>query len=469
MMLSSLFAVLPTSMQALEKVVHAMDKVDVVAPPDVLSIGERLRKTYAEARKDGYVGLPKSALRKLPFAYWVDRLPELPVTDPELVEKYWNHALVEAVQGNPRRAKRWLAPLFYVYCLAFDRDSPSFIDFSQRLNRVLSVSIGAYASKLNEMNAVVSFFNPAAAPSALAKSVFASNAKSLDQIFQDYLLWPGFVDSNLGQAVLKAGLKLPATYIIELATIGLLFTWVNRQAAPIHKSPLRIEFANAVLEAWYRKRPSEALKKILIEFFIKQNSYGDPRIEGFRQYQWQGVSDKALSTILGWLAGDTLRGFMTLLARTADQIWRHRQKFWMAYYDRGYIDEAWLALGPDALHQVRTLTAETRAIGFGRLEGGAANNQSVLLLRIGDLVFTEWSHNGSLRAYWDERPQTPKLYHSTYSGEELRAARSLDFHDGLNMRPELAHHHSDSGTWQRKARDFIRRHTGVHLADGEIV
>jgi hypothetical protein len=45
----------------------------------------------------------------------------------------------------------------------------------------------------------------------------------------------------------------------------------------------------------------------------------------------------------------------------------------------------------------------------------------------------------------------------------------MDFHDGLNQNPELRHMNSDGGTWQRKARDFIRQHTGIHLNDRDIL
>jgi hypothetical protein len=93
----------------------------------------------------------------------------------------------------------------------------------------------------------------------------------------------------------------------------------------------------------------------------------------------------------------------------------------------------------------------------------------VMLLKIGDLVFTEWSHNGSLRAYKEGNNNTPQLYKKTYHGTDLRTAQSIDFHDGMNINPGLVHSHSDNGTWQRKARDFIRSHTGANMNDRDII
>lgn len=88
----------------------------------------------------------------------------------------------------------------------------------------------------------------------------------------------------------------------------------------------------------------------------------------------------------------------------------------MAYYDAGHIEEAWLALGWDARTVAKKLQVDERGMGFGRLEGGAAPNQSVLLLKIGHLVFTEWSHNGSLRAYVDGERGTPRLMRLNTTG-----------------------------------------------------
>ena len=196
-------------------------------------------------------------------------------------------------------------------------------------------------------------------------------------------------------------------------------------------------------------KPSDSIKNILIGFFLKD--YGDPRFKGHRQYQWEGVDSEAIATFLNWLTGDTLRGFMKLLQRTADDIWMHRQKFWMAYYEKGYIDEAWLALGNDAFRQAEQLQSDQKGMGYGRLESGATNNQSVMFLKIGDIIFTEWSHNGSLRANHENE------------------ATTMDFHHGMNAHTSLVHSNSSGGTWQRKARFFISRHTGVFLNDWDIL
>lgn len=461
-----MFAPLPRSLSRLETAVRGMDEIAVLPPPDITSIGERLRSRYAQARKTSYQGLPLSLLKKLPFAYWVEGQPPLSDTDPDLVSAYWSHHASAAVSSHPRRAKRWLSPLFYMYCVAFDDTDRGFLLFSTRIASLLDKASGPYAEKLKTMQSELSFFKPMDAPRLLASRFFVQRPGALDQSFQEILLWPGFGDTRLGMSVLESALKLPAATLSEAAAVSRLLIWAKRLAAPIQKSELRVRFADAVLGPWYRKPVPDSLKKLLVEFFVQ--TYGDPRLEGHRQYQWKDVSDQALATIMNWLAGDTLRGFMKLLQQTADQIWMYRQKFWMAYYREGYIEEAWLALGWDAYRLARRFKDE-KGMGYGQLSSGAANNQSVLLLRIGNIVFTEWSHNGSLRAYHEGQANTPRLYVSSYDGNELRRPASLDFHDGQNQNPELRHMNSLGGHWQRKARDFISRHTGAYLNDKDIV
>lgn len=465
-----LFKQLPPSMQQLTVAVGAMDDPGMIPPPpDMEDMGERLRRVYGKARKNGYSSLSRSEIRKLPFAYWVGESPVLSELEPELVKAYWDKYLLEALQASPRRAKRWLAPLFFVYCERFSDKDKDFSDFAARITALLTSVQGLYAQALRDLNTSVGFFNPNEAPRRIANYFFLNRKKGIDQQLQEWQLWPTFLQSPMGNSIFKAALLIDSNRFRDEDAAFFLIDWAQRGVSHVAKTEFRVSFANALLSPWVGHRPGDYLKNKLIDFFIQPKGYGDPRFENHKHYQWDGVSHQAKGVILHWLTGDTLRGFMKLLQRTADEIWQHRQKFWMAYYENGYIDEAWMALGEDAWWASKGLRKDEVGMGCGRLDGGASNNQSVLLLKIGGLVFTEWSHNGSLRAYEESSFDTPKFYQSSYHGADLRAATSLDFHNGQNMRPELTHAHSDKGSWQRKARDFIGRHTRVYLTDSEIL
>ena len=442
-----------------------MDAVAVTPPPPVELIGKRLRKLYEQAGGDSYKDLSKGDIRKLPYAYFLPPEPPLPDLRPQLVRLYWEQFLPEAVSSGPRRVRRWIMPLFFTYCEAFDEHDPVFGQFAQQLELQVLRAEGTTAERLGEMARAHSFFRPSSAAGEVAK-VLMSSGVSLDDAFRSMLLWQGFADTRMGHAVMAAALDAWRVNPDEPTVVRLL-DWVSLLSAPVSKTPLAGRFAEALLTPWARRKPTDDMRSMLVEYFVRV--YGDPRIEANRRYQWRDVSPAAVAVIMNWLAGDTLRGFIDVLEKTADDIWRYRQKFWMTYYDRGLIEEAWLALGWDALKLAKRLQANQKGLGYGRLEGGTQSDQSVLLLRIGNIVFTEWSHNGSLRAYEVDGGKTPKLYQDTYSGYALREPTSLDFHSGMNVNPELRHMNSAGGTWQRKARDFIRKHTGVDLRDYEIL
>ena len=462
-----MFTPLPFAMTKLEEAVRRMDDVAIQAPPPMLEIGRRLRLSFERSRSKGYSDLGQSELRKLPYAYWLSDSACLTEIDPKLVTLYWTVHLPAALSSSHRRAKRWLSPLFFTYCENFDPTSQNFRDFASRLLYGLQSAQGLFADKLREMHRIYGFLNPAEAPKQLATYFFLNLDKTIDAQMAEMMFWPNFFASGLGCEIFRAGLSFPGERYKEMQVVLRLMDWNKRLPALVVKTDMRVPFADSLLKHWGRQKPPDSLKGILIEFFVRV--YGDPRFESHRQFQWKGVSPQATGTLLNWLTGDTLRGFIRLLQRTADDIWMYRQKFWMAYYDKGHIDEAWLALGQDALREVKRLSTEEKGIGFGRLDGGAANNQSVMFLKIGEFVFTEWSHNGSLRAFRHGGEQAPSLYQKRYHGADLRAAVSMDFHGGMNLNPGLVHSHSDKGTWQRKARDFIKAHTGVKMNDREII
>lgn len=461
-----IFAPLPSAFPKLESRVRSMDQVVVIKPPPVDAIGRRLRSAYARARPDGYRSVTSGELRKLPYAYWLP--PEAPLheTDAPLVQRYWSEALPEAMDSGPRRGKRWLGPLFFTYCEAFDPADEWFHEFAQRLLTTISRSQGGLGDRLKDLHQDVGFFNPAWVPTRLAQALLRQPGR-FEDVLQSFLLWPRSVDTPLGVAVFDAALRLGEAELSQAVVVFRVIDWARRLGAPVSKTSHRVTFADALLRPWLRRKVPDAVKSALVEFFVRV--YGDPRMEGTRQYQWAGVSPEAISVLMTWLAGDTLRGFMRVLERTADDIWRHRQKFWMAYYNAGHIQEAWLALGTKAAWFAKKLQADDHGLGYGHMESGATSDQSVLLLKIGHLVFTEWSHNGSLRAYRDDSEEAPLLYRQSYHGYDLRSAASMDFHAGLNRNPELRHINSAGGSWQRKARDFIRLHTGLHLDDREIL
>lgn len=130
-----MFASLPEAFPKLQALVRAIDAVPVTRLPPMEAIGRRLRNVYERSRGDGYRSLGVSDLRKLPYAYWMPPEPPLHEIHRPLVQRYWSDALPGVLGSSPRRAKRWLMPLFFAYCENFAPKDDWFQDFAGRIAR----------------------------------------------------------------------------------------------------------------------------------------------------------------------------------------------------------------------------------------------------------------------------------------------------------------------------------------------
>ena len=461
-----MFAELPTGFPKLDLAIQNLRKVAIEQPPDIRSLAIRLRTQYRAARASAYARLMLSSIRKMPFAYFVNGEKCLPHAEPDLVQRYWSQELPGAL-AHQRRGKRWFAPLFFTYCQNFDLKSQEFIEFAgNTLSKLKFDSADPFVKRMQQLQSERSFFYPDKVGAQLAASLLHPKV-SFDQLLEENFLWPEFINTSLGRHTFISALALDYQLLSSEPAIDRLLAW-SRSGSQARYPEARAQLADALLTPWARKTPPDSVKSKLLNYFIEH--YHDPRSSRRKPGpHWQGVSKAAIDVICKWLAGDTLRGFMRILKDTADPIWIYRQKFWMAYYDAGHIEEAWLVLGDRAARRAQQMFNNQPSMTFGRLTGGAEAEQSVLLLKFGGLVFTEWSHNGSLRAVHDDANDAPHLYEKFYHGADLRNVVSLDFHRGELQNPQLTHAGSSNGYWQRKARDFIRRQSNIYIADRDII
>lgn len=466
-----MFAPLPTGFTSLEQVVEAMGQIALAAPSNLENIGVRMRKLYARARESGYQDLSRGAIRRLPYALWVKG--ELPLTEvePKLVEAYWDQHVTRAI-AHPRSAKRWLSPLFYTYCHWFARQQLEFNNYARNLRVCLQSAQGSFADLMRNLQVRFAWFTPNEVGARLGQ-LLATSRDPMSTTLERLNLWPGFLDEQLSGDAFGSVLRLPSVQLQDENVIERVLAWSRTHSGtngsvaryPEH----RVELAEAMVRPWLSRPPNDSVRNKLLSYFV--GHYGDPRLvdESHKGHHWQGVSQPTLMVLRRWMVGDTLRGFVRILKMTADDIWRFRERFWMAYYDRGYIEEAWLVLGTNADWLARKEFKDMEWSKYGRLTTGGASDQSMLFLRIGHIVFMEWSHNGSLRAVFHGDPSAPEMYKREYRASDLTQVVSMDFHNNRNERPQLAHMNSEGGHWQRKARDFIYKHTGVKLNDRDII
>lgn len=219
---------------------------------------------------------------------------------------------------------------------------------------------------------------------------------------------------------------------------------------------LKIPIANVLLKATTYFPIQSMEKESLKEFILKY--YGDPRVD---LSGWHGVDEEARIIFQGWLVEKTMADFFNLLSHVAqtqsdsDRHWKYRKRFWNSYLKKGYIQEAWVALGPRAMEQAPKFINGTNH--YASLSGGAPAH-SALLLNIGGVWITEWSHSGSYRV-WDNDSLAPKPYKKHYSRDDL--IKNND-HEG-------AHHGNQTGGWQGRLSSLIHDLTGLKVTSKDYM
>jgi hypothetical protein len=190
-----------------------------------------------------------------------------------------------------------------------------------------------------------------------------------------------------------------------------------------------------------------------------------------RLQQWAAVGEQETRLMRRWLARASLDLFFELVKQHAlDAHWRYREAFWLAYLKKGAIADAWLALGGQTFSEANTIPELGRA--YGQLKGGDSR-QSALLVRIGSLVISEFTHNGKLRAWPVEWRNAPELGRTTYIRRDLMG-KCLPFpinpylgRGGDSTGGGLSHIGSDNDYWQGSAAALIERRAGIRITPPE--
>lgn len=256
----------------------------------------------------------------------------------------------------------------------------------------------------------------------------------------------GYLGEHLGDYESKLQLK-----IINDVTKNLI-----NEVEELKFPSLRVAVADGLLSSFFSREATRDVKNKLRDFFLER--YGDPRLS---KVQWLGVDEDALAVMNNLMVENTLQDFFNLLShvaktdRTADRHWKYRKRFWNAYLKKGYIQEAWVALGPRAYANAKDFLGGDNA--YARLSG-ALPNHSALIMVINDVLITEWTHSGRYRL-WVNSLNRPGLYDKEYFRLDL-----VNFPDH-----EGNHSASDSGGWQSTLSRLIHQLTGVKVKREEYM
>ena len=433
--------------------------------PDLRSVGERTYSAFeanAPRQRDW---------RNLPYALWLSPQRGLH-THSEVTAQYFKVMLTQALQT--RRPLRWGRALLHTYLQQFDPQDALFLQLADNARRFFADArvfepLGdTEAHGLQRLLKQLHLLDPLAGPQHVAQDIQRLPAEVSLQVWQaQHALTSHFWLNPFARTAFTHALQASEEERMRLPWITRMCEWaLHDPGLPTQRFRyplLRDEFAWALLSPWFERTPPMEVQQRLLSELLR--ILGDPRHD---HAGWLGVRKEAIDTASRWLNARTLDAFFEILRHTEDDIGPWRRRFWEAYFHAGHVHEAWIALGEEAAQALAEtvnahLLEETQRLQYARILGRIAPKQSVLMVRMGHVLFCDWSHQGRLRAIPANHKQAPKLYKREYELFELRFPTPLDFNQGRFDDPGLLHHDSALGGWQSVARDFIAQHLGVEV------
>lgn len=411
-----------------------------------------------EAHRNGqWEKLPKRALRLSPWVILEKGFDKTPlITEPGFIGSYVD---VLKSTSNVRTAIN----LVYSLLLNYDRQDPGHERLRATVRDILRTSGSGRAKfflEKAERFGLIQHDGPDRFVSAFLNDRKSAREFIAEAGLSGRLEFEGFLEtcfvkiasaigSRLAQGELDAH-ELDRIAAIAIVEDGGHDNWRFRL------SQLQV-LVEALLLPFQSKEPEHGVRKWL-EIFVL-DCLGDPRLT---PEKWNGVNEHAERVIRRWLVAATLGDFFRVLDESmrrgtdadADRHWPYRRAFWNAYLERDHISDAWVVLGHSVAKDTRHVLSEMSA-SYARLErgGGARHSHAVLIMRIGSLIITEWSHSGKYRIWNEGNPNAPEFYRKRYHRDEL--VYLPDF--------EGAHHGAVTGTWQSTLAGVIKDHTGVHI------
>jgi hypothetical protein len=431
--------------------------MDAAPAPPAEAVLEALRArivTALEQRRPET--LRRRDLRDAPWVVWNARMP--PRLLPEAVE-----LVVRQSSVSNRTLRNFIEAWLHDF-----GSKPQMIEAGQQIVRLLANTEDGHLKGWRDAHKQVKLFDGSAGPANAAARLL----KDEDRVENLLATWsfdePQRAISGYMRAVQAELLMLVPAAIRGRGGEAAL----SRAVAFLEIDPRTLRFpdpdsksliARGLLSAWLDRgtEPFDETRTAVLGFLLRH--FGDPRLS---TSHWRHAGEDATALVRRWLARVSLTTFFDLIADHAEPQWRWRQAFWRGCLERGVIDDAWVALGRKT-HAAARAEKELND-SFARLEGAYDAKHSVLLMRVGPLVFAEWSHNGKLRAWLAEWKNAPMLGRSAYTraqvtGKGLPFPANPSYGSSGSDDDGLYHSGSERGRWQGSAAELIARRTRIRL------
>ncbi|ACI99729.1 EH signature domain-containing protein [Rhodospirillum centenum] len=380
------------------------------------------------------------------------------------------NGLLEAVLDVCNRRNRARRTLIEAWIRNFSYDMPRIAEAGNGIRRLITAARRPRLEPWRDADAWCRLFDAADGPRTLARWIVLTDEP---------------VDTLLGRACLDDPMRASSGYArtIQAEVLSLVPDHLAGPAgaqrvarvadflAPgdslrFDEPESRGQIVRSLMAPWLTGRSGleEPTRAAVQKFLLAR--LGDPRT---RPGQWVRAGEDAVALMETWLSRAALGAFFDLVGeQNHDPDWRYREAFWSACMEAGGIDDAWLALGrtvrrsAPALHHLKG--------AYGELVGpGFHGDQTVLLLRVRDTVFCEWSHAGKLRAWPAEGEDAPRLHRASYTRPDLTAPclpfppNKRHWARGSSDGNGLSHVGSESSRWQGSVARLLEERAGIAL------
>jgi hypothetical protein len=419
-------------------------QAEAYAPASIQRKPSLIAKSVLELKGRGLSG---SERRQLPFM----------ILDPRFDE--FQNEFADEVFSNYAKSDRFWARLFRAWISDFNLARP----VSELVVKHLNKNLGKLPAPMRNLASRYPLVSIHPDFTEAARSLLNGEMSRDDKVDLG-LSSDGEVTTRLADLIIQAcaaRLSQNEGSLEQLAEFEKLVAPRHR----IHES-LKLHAMIGLILGAERRSPGETAIKGIANLI--ENNFDDP-VTG--KSNWPYVPDslggiqareRCLDTVRKWRVFRSITLFFKIIEQVVESEHKHqfpiRRDFWLKYFDKGVVQDAWVILGSKAQSQMLRLKQQNEdyeALKWASLSGGPSD-QCALLMKLGDTTVMEFSHSGRVRMWGKKdgstevRSGVPVLHRSTYKADDLRA----------DCPKSQMFTHDQYGNWRVSADQCIARLTG---------